>query len=206
MIGNSLTHKLARVVVKPFLGTRLRPNHLTTLRLLFGVAACVCFAMGDRPDVNWGGGLWLLSAFLDRADGELARIGNMTSRAGHFYDCFADNFVNSLFFLAIGVGLRHSFLGQWAISLGIANALSILACGIFSAQLEQRSPPQTKAYSGRWGFDPDDALYLMAPFAWLGWLGPILVAAVVGTTTMMIITWLRLRRLMAPATPTVGAS
>jgi hypothetical protein len=81
----------------------------------------------------------------------------------------------------------------------------LLACNIFSEQLEQRSPPQTRAYSGRWGFDPDDALYLLAPFAWLGWMGPILVAAALGTTFMMTLTWLRLRRLMAAATPTVGA-
>ena len=77
--------------------------------------------------------------------------------------------------------------------------MALLACNIFSEQLEQRSPPETRAYSGRWGFDPDDALYLMAPFAWLGWLSAILPAAAIGTTVMMIITWLRLRRLMPQA-------
>ncbi len=61
--------------------------------------------------------------------------------------------------------------------------------------LERRSPPDTRAYSGRWGFDPDDALYLMAPLAWLGWLAPILVGAAMGATAMMVITGLRLRRL-----------
>jgi archaetidylinositol phosphate synthase len=38
----------------------------------------------------WGGGIWLLSAFLDRADGELARIGDMMSRGGHVYDYYSD--------------------------------------------------------------------------------------------------------------------
>lgn len=206
MIGNSWTHLLARIVIRPFLGTWLRPNHLTTLRLLTGVASCVCFALGTDAGTNWGGALWLVSAFLDRADGELARIGDMMSRRGHIYDYYTDNLVNSLFFAAIGVGLRDSWLGQWAIPLGIGTGMALLGCNIFSEQLEQRSPPQTRAYSGRWGFDPDDALYLMAPLAWLGWLGPILVAAAVGTTTMMIITWVRLRRIMAAARPTVGAS
>ncbi len=206
MIGNSWTHLLARIVIRPFLGTRLRPNHLTTLRLLAGVASCACFALGTSQGMTWGGGLWLLSAFLDRADGELARIGDMMSRRGHIYDYYTDNFVNSLFFAAIGIGLRDTWLGPWAIPLGIVSAASLLACSIFAEQLEQRSPPETRAYSGRWGFDPDDALYLMAPLAWLGWLSPILPAAAVGTTTMMIITWVRLRRLMAVARPTVGAS
>jgi archaetidylinositol phosphate synthase len=205
MIGNSWTHLLARVVVSPFLGTRLRPNHLTTLRLLSGLAACVCFALGTKPGMGWGGGLWLLSAFLDRADGELARIGNMMSRGGHLYDYYTDCLVNSLFFAAVGLGLRHSWLGHWAILFGIISAAALMAASIFSEQLEQRNPLQTRAYSGRWGFDPDDALYLMAPFAWLNWLSPILVAATVGTTVMMVITWLRLRRMVAAAEPTVGA-
>lgn len=195
MIGTSWTHLLARVCISPFLGTGLRPNHLTTLRLLTGVAACACFALGTDAGMWWGGGLWLLSAFLDRADGELARIGNMMSRWGHLYDYYTDIIVNPLFFLAIGVGLQKSWLGRWAIPFGIISAVGLLASAILSEQLERRSPSQTRAYSGRWGFDPDDALYLMAPFAWLGWLSTILTMAVFGTTLVMIITWLRLRRL-----------
>lgn len=199
MIGTSWTHKLARVVVRPLVGTRLRPNHLTTLRLLTGIAACACFARGTAAGMGWGGGLWLVSAFLDRADGELARIGNMMSRRGHIYDYYTDNIVNALFFVAAGAGLRHSWLAGWAIPLGIVSAVALLVCGIFSEQLEQRSPPNTRAYSGRWGFDPDDALYLMAPLAWLGWLSPILVGAAIGSTAMMVITGLRLRRLLSQA-------
>jgi phosphatidylglycerophosphate synthase len=205
VIGTSWTHLLARIVIRPFLGTRLRPNHLTTLRLLFGLAACACFGLGTKAGMAWGGGLWLLSAFLDRADGELARIGNMSSRRGHLYDYYADNLVNSLFFAAIGVGLRHSWLAHWAIPCGIISAVALVACNVFSEQLEQHSPSQTRAYSGQWGFDPDDALYLMAPFAWLDWLSAILAAAAVGTTVMMVITWVRLRRLVAAGAPTIGA-
>jgi hypothetical protein len=53
------------------------------------------------------------------------------------------------------------------------------------------------AHSGgppRAGSDPDDALYLMGPLAWLGWLSPILVGASVGATAVMIITGVRLQR------------
>ncbi len=195
MIGTSWTHRLARVLVRPLLGTWVRPNHLTTLRLLTGAASCVLFAQGSQAGMNWGGGIWLLSAFLDRADGELARIGNLMSRSGHVYDYYADTAVNTGFFLAIGIGLRHSWLGEWSIELGLLSGISIFLCSLFAEWLELRSPPGTRAYSGKWGFDPDDALYLMGPLAWFGWLGPILVGASFGATLMMIITGIRLMRL-----------
>ena len=72
-------------------------------------------------------------------------------------------------------------------------------CSLLCEWLELRSPPNTRAYTGKWGFDPDDALYLMSPFAWLGWLPPILVGAVIGTMIVMCITAVRLIRL--PRTP-----
>lgn len=188
----SWTHLLARPLVRPLIGTRVRPNHLTTLRLLTGLGACAAFAWDN---MWWGGSLWLVSAFLDRADGELARLGNLMSPAGHLYDYYSDNCINSLFFIAAGVGLRNSWLGDWAIVLGVLSGVALFLCNMFSEWLEQRSPPDTRAYSGRWGFDPDDALYLLGPLAWLGWLAPILVAAAIGTTLMMAITGMRLLRM-----------
>ena len=188
----SWTHLLARPLVRPLIGTWVRPNHLTTLRLLTGLAACAAIAWGSPW---WGGSLWLVSAFLDRADGELARLGNLMSPGGHLYDYYSDNFVNSLFFIAAGVGLRDSWLGYWAIPLGVLSGVALFLCNMFSEWLEQRSPPDTRAYSGRWGFDPDDALYLLGPLAWLGWLAPILVASAIGTTLMMAITGTRLLRM-----------
>ena len=193
------THLLARPVVRPLVGTAVRPNHLTTLRLLTGIAACIAFAWGTRAGMWWGGGLWLVSAFLDRADGELARIGNMMSPGGHRYDYLADVWVNTLFFVAIGFGLRHSWLGEWSIPLGVISGLAILLGSLFSEWLERRSPTGTKGISGKWGFDPDDALYLMGPLAWLGWLSPILVGASVGATVVMLIQGVRLLRLKRAA-------
>ncbi|HVW69340.1 MAG TPA: CDP-alcohol phosphatidyltransferase family protein [Steroidobacteraceae bacterium] len=192
---------MARPLIRPLIGTRVRPNHLTTLRLLTGIAACAALVPGTRAGMWWGGGLWLVSAFLDRADGELARLGNMMSPAGHRYDYYADVFVNTLFFIAIGFGLRNSWLGGWAIPLGLLSGLSIFLVSLFSEWLEQRSPAGTKAYSGKWGFDPDDALYLMGPLAWLGWLTPVLLGASVGATAMMLITALRLVRLRSEQQP-----
>ncbi len=197
MSHESWTHKLARRAIMPLLGTGVTPNHLTTLRLLTGVAACLVLAPGTASGAWWGGGLWLVSAFLDRADGELARVGNMMSASGHRYDYYVDNLVNALFFVAAGFAVREGWLGAWAVPLGLVGGVSMMVCGWFSEMLEARSPPGTKAYEGAGGFDPDDALYLMGPLAWLGWLAPVVVGAAFGATAMMVITGFRLRRLMA---------
>ncbi len=196
MSGDSWTHRMARPLVRRLIATRVRPNHLTTARLLTGLAACVCFALATRSGMVVGGFLWLLSAFLDRADGELARLGSLSSPGGHLFDYYSDIFVNALFFASIGLGLRHGWLGAWSVPLGLVSAVSVLLGSIFSEWVEERSPPDTKAYSGKWGFDPDDALYLMAPLAWLGWLGPLLLGASIGATGVMIVTGFRLRQLV----------
>jgi archaetidylinositol phosphate synthase len=200
-MNTTWTHLIARPMVRPLVGTAVRPNHLTALRLLTGIAACVGFALGTRSGMGWGGGFWLVSAFLDRADGELARIGNMMSPAGHRYDYLADVGVNTLFFVAIGFGLRGSWLGSCSIPLGLVSGVSILLSSVFAEWLERRSPVGAKAISGRWGFDPDDALYLMGPLAWLGWLTPVLAGASVGTTAAMIVMGVRLLRLRRAAAP-----
>jgi len=193
--GTSWSHVIARPLVRPMIGTAIRPNHLTTLRLLTGIAACACLALDTRLGAWWGGSLWILSAFLDRADGELARQGNLASQDGHLYDYYADITVNALLFAAVGVGLRHSWLGVWALPIGLWAAASTLFGSIFSHRLELHSPPDTKAWSGRWGFDLEDALYIVAPLAWLGWLSPLLVSAAVGATAIMLLTAWRIHRL-----------
>lgn len=196
MSHDTWTHLLARRAIRPLLGTAVTPNHLTTGRLLTGVAACAAIALGTPAGAGVGGALWLVSAFLDRADGELARVGNMMSAAGHRYDFLVDNGVNALFFVAAGIGVRHGWLGAWAVPLGLLAGASMVTVGLWSEMLERRSPPGTKAYGGAAGFDPDDALYLMGPLAWLGWLAPIVLGASIGATAMMALTGLRLRRLV----------
>ena len=186
---------MVRPLVRPMIGTRIRPNHLTTLRVISGLVSCACIAIGTPRAMVWGGVLWLISALLDRADGELARLGKLMSPGGHLYDYYSDLLINALFFAAAGIGLRDGWIGDWSILLGIISAASLLLCSIFSELLERLSPPGTRAYSGRWGFDPDDALYLMAPLAWLGWLSPVLVGASIGATAIMLLTAWRFRQL-----------
>ncbi len=77
-------HHVGRWLILPLVNTSVTPNHLTTLRLLTGIAAAAAFAMGDYFWTVWGGALYAVSALLDRADGELARLSDKMSSWGHW--------------------------------------------------------------------------------------------------------------------------
>ena len=195
-LGRSWTHRLALIFVRPLANTPITPNHLTTLRLITGLAACYCFATGDRSLVIWGGWIWVVSAFLDRADGELARVSGKTSPWGHKFDMFCDSAITSLFFVAGGVGLRDTDLGGWAIVMGLAGGLGVLAAEYFAEQIDKRNDdPADRAYPGFAGFDFDDVLYLFAAVAWLDLFMPFVVGASIGAPAFALLTWYKWQRL-----------
>jgi phosphatidylglycerophosphate synthase len=196
MVGDSWTHKIARVCILPLVGTAVTPNHLTVLRLATGIGACACFAAGTWNWNLWGGWLWLLSAFLDRADGELARVGGKTSAWGHRFDYASDVTVTALFFVGAGIGLRESWLGPWAYLCGAAAAAGVIAAEVLAEKIDRmQHDTGEKAYPGFAGFDFDDVLYLFAPAVWLGWQLPLVAGAAVGAPAFALLTWVKLRRL-----------
>ncbi len=196
MVGDSWTHKIARVCILPLVNTAVTPNHLTILRLITGLAACSAFAMGTQEWNLWGGILWLISAFLDRADGELARVSGKTSEWGHKFDYYCDVSVTALFFIGIGIGLRESFLGYWTIIMGLSASAGVVAAEIFAEIIDQAQKDiGEKAYSGFAGFDFDDVLYLFAPIVWLNWHFLFLIGASVGAPVFALVTWYKLNNI-----------
>ncbi len=182
---NTWTHRLARLFVRPLMNSAVTPNHLTTVRLVTGLAALGAFALGTPPADNWGGALFVLSAFLDRADGELARLSGQTSRLGHIYDLASDALVTALLFVAIGVGLRAGPLGSFAVVMGVVAGVAAALIVFLVTHLEARGETPIASAAG---FDPDDTLYLVGPVAWLGALTPFLAAAFVGAPVVAV--WL----------------
>lgn len=186
----SWTHRLSRVMVRPLVGGPVTPNHLTTARFVTGLLACGAFATGAW--ILWGGMLWIISCLLDRADGELARLGGTSSRSGHLYDYYTDVTINGLLFVAIGIGLRdETLIGRWALVLGAVAGVTVAAASVLAERLED--VVEGKAYAGVLGFDFDDILYLLAPIAWLGWFPYVLIGAALGGPAFAILTAWRLR-------------
>ena len=195
-LGRTWTHKLALIFVRPLANTFVTPNHLTFLRLITGLVACYCFATGDRELMIWGGWIWVLSAFLDRTDGELVRVSGKTSAWGHKFDMFCDSATTSLFFVAGGIGLRDTELGHWAIFMGIAGGLGVLAAEYYAEQIDKRNDdPDDRAYPGFADFDFDDVLYLFAVIAWFDWFMPIVIGASIGAPAFALLTWYKWQKL-----------
>lgn len=183
----SRLHRLITPAVVLLVPTPVTPNHLTTLRLITGLAAAAAFGWGGK----WaalGGGLFVLSILLDHADGILARIANKTSRFGYIYDLWTDAAVNSLIFLGIGLGLKDGPLGYGAALLGLIAGLAVTGIFFGVQRLEARSGAPLGW--NLWGVDPDHALFLVPIAAWAGGLKVLLYAsAVIAPIVLGLMLW-----------------
>jgi archaetidylinositol phosphate synthase len=196
-LNQTYAHRFARLLVRPLLGTAVRPNHLTLLRIFIGIASCAFLAVGTVCSSIWSGILWIIACMLDRADGELARIGNLRSDSGKVLDFYSDLILDSLWFLAAGIAASRGVLGEIGLALGIISCLSLAVCIAMSEVFERRSGDGVKAYYGIEQFHPDDALFLLPAFIWVGWQSGLLIASSIVTPVMgiiIVVRYLRLRR------------
>lgn len=173
---DTIVHRVVRPAVRAIAPTGVRPNHLTTLRLITGLAAAAAFAEGSRTWLVLGGAIFLLSFLLDRADGELARQTGQSSRAGHVYDLISDCTSSVAAFIGLGIGLVPA-LGWAAPLLGVLAGAGI---GALFWQLNVLRLAKVRGHTlfgGRITVDPDDAMVFVPLLIWLGAALPMLVAA-----------------------------
>lgn len=192
------THAIARWCILPLVRTRVMPNHITTLRLITGVAAAAAFGVGQYYWSVWAGILFVISAILDRADGELARVANRITPGGHWYDLTCDTAVNVLVFIGIGIGLRER-LGYWGPVMGLVAGLSVGATFLVVFRLHAGGAHPSIAFSYPAGFDFDDTLFVIALFAWFNALFPLLIAAVIGAPAFLVFALWQSRKALALA-------
>ena len=188
--------RLAGWMVRPLVHTPVTPNHITTVRLILGLAACGLFAVGTRPEILYAAGLFMLSNFVDHMDGELARLSGKSSRFGYHYDNYSDAFIHVALFLCIGIGLQESWIGDWAPWLGLIAGVSVSTLFFMFWRIEQRAGERQARQPMFKGFHLEDTMYFIGPITWGGGLIVLLLAGV-GLTPIYVI-WLawRERRLL----------
>ncbi len=190
MSARPLDARVAHWLVRPLRHTPVTPSHLTTLRLVVGLASALAFAAGGHWVVT-GGWLFFLSNLLDHTDGELARMTGRITPFGHAYDLASDAAVHGLVFLGIGIGLRSGWLHQWAAPLGLLAGLSVSAIFWLRIEIERRIGAARAALPNTGWFEIEDVLYLLPLVVLGGALQPFLLAAVVGAP--LFAAWLAVR-------------
>ncbi|WP_118972195.1 DUF4833 domain-containing protein [Taibaiella koreensis] len=112
-------------VINPFVRFLIRlgltPNAVTTIGLLLNVGVAVIFIIGAEKGnrgelgyVGWAGGLILFAGLFDMLDGQVARLGKMSSTFGALYDSVLDRYSELILFLGICYYLisHHYFLSS----------------------------------------------------------------------------------------------
>ena len=97
------------------------PNLVTVIGLCLNVGVAVIFIMGaeegnrgDLSYVGWAGALILFAGLFDMLDGQVARLGNMSSIYGALFDSVLDRYSELIMFLGICYYLisHHYFLSS----------------------------------------------------------------------------------------------
>ena len=187
--------RFARASIKLLLATPVTPNQITTVSLAIGLLAALLYAQGSWA-VHLGAACFILSFWLDHADGELARMSGRASRFGHYYDLAAGGAVLVALFIGMGLGARHGALETWSIPLGIAAALGTAVIFIARIELERRAGKGAVRQPNLLGFELEDAMYLVAPITWLNLVEPFLVLAGSGTPVFAVIVLRERRRVL----------
>ncbi|RKE38002.1 phosphatidylglycerophosphate synthase [Paraburkholderia sp. BL23I1N1] len=173
--------RLARRLVTPLVNTWVTPNHLTTLRLLIGVAGALCLAHGGFAWTNAGALLIVLSNFVDHTDGELARIGGKSSRIGHFYDLACDALVTIMLFVGMGIGTAH--IGSMNVAPGWLGAVAGVAVALIfflRMRIEELAGKAGTKQASVGGFETEDVLYLLPIVTLTSVVMPFVVVASIG--------------------------
>jgi phosphatidylglycerophosphate synthase len=174
--------RVARRLVAPLVHSWVTPNHLTTLRLMVGLAAAAAFIPGSYGWSNIAALLMILSNFLDHTDGELARMSGKTSRIGHLYDLASDAAVTILLFIAIGLGVAAkpgTDLGLPPAILGLVAGTAIALIFYLRMRIEEMLGKTATRQASLGGFETEDVLYLLPLATLSNALVPMLLAAAI---------------------------
>ncbi|MFI5217906.1 MAG: CDP-alcohol phosphatidyltransferase family protein [Bacteroidia bacterium] len=107
-IAQETVYKIINPLVKLLVRMHVTPNAITTIGLCLNIAAAIVFIIGaefgERGDLSYvgiGGAVILFAGLFDMLDGQVARIGKMTSRFGALYDSVLDRYSELIMFLGI---------------------------------------------------------------------------------------------------------
>src|SRR5215213_11810130 len=99
-------------ILDPFVNLLIKigftPNTVTVIGFILNIGVAVIFIVGaekgnrgDLSYVGWAGALILFAGLFDMLDGQVARLGNMSSTFGALFDSVLDRYSEFVMFLGI---------------------------------------------------------------------------------------------------------
>ncbi len=138
-ISRHLNRRISLQISRLLVRTGWRPNALTIVFTIVGIAAGVLVAVAESW---WGyllaGFLFQLQSILDGCDGEVARLTHRFSRTGQWLDTIGDDVTNYLFCLGLAVGQARALDLPWLyIAGGVTLLIQCITTGIMYRRLIQ---------------------------------------------------------------------
>lgn len=125
-------------IIDPFVRLLIKigftPNLVTVVGFILNIGVAVVFILGaekaNRGDfqyLTWAGGLILFAGLFDMLDGQVARLGKMSSSFGAFLDSVLDRYSELFMFLGICYYLvaHHYFLSSLFAFIGLIGSMMV---------------------------------------------------------------------------------
>jgi phosphatidylinositol phosphate synthase len=128
--------RLTKPIVGRLVRAHVRPNTISTLGATIVVGSAVAFAMSE---IRLAGLLLLLSGLFDILDGQVARVGGLSSTFGAFYDSTLDRVGESALFAGIALHFLRNGLPPAETTLGVMLAITALAASLLVSYTRARA-------------------------------------------------------------------
>jgi len=130
--------KIIYKIINPFVRMLIKigftPNTVTIIGFLLNVGVAIIFIIGaeegnrgDLSYVGWAGALILFAGLFDMLDGQVARLGNMSSTYGALFDSVLDRYSELIMFLGICFYLiaHHYFLSSLFAFIALIGSMMV---------------------------------------------------------------------------------
>lgn len=123
-------YKIINPIIHGMIKIGITPNMVTTIGFLGNVLATAMFILASEqatPEasyamIGWGGAILIFSGLFDMMDGQLARLGNMSTAFGAFWDSTLDRYSELFSLFGLTLYLLNT-VGTWA---GVISFLALV--------------------------------------------------------------------------------
>jgi CDP-diacylglycerol---glycerol-3-phosphate 3-phosphatidyltransferase len=127
-------YKIIDPFVKLLIKIGLTPNAVTVIGFILNIGVAAVFVVGaeksnrgDLSYVGWAGALILFAGLFDMLDGQVARLGKMSSSFGALLDSVLDRYSELFMFLGICYYLisHHYFISSLFAFIGLIGSMMV---------------------------------------------------------------------------------